>query len=366
MKPRKRVTLRDIAQRAGVATGTVSMVLNSSPLVADATRARVQRVITQLGYVYDRGAGQMRNKRTNIVGVSICNLANPYFAEITAGIERSLEALGLVLFLGNCAEIVERQSRFLATLREYNVEGVLLMPAIGTPKAAVARLREWRIPVVMVSRSVPGIEVDFAGNDDRQGAIIATRHLIELGHERIAFVGSRRQTSTGRNRTAGFSKAQSDAGHAIASDQIIECNASREDGFNAIIRLFKLKQPPTAVVCFNDLLAFGVMLGLRQLGVEPGRECSVIGFDDVNEAALWLPPLTTVAVDVDAIGRTAGRLVQARIADPGRPVERVALEPRLIVRASCGPAPLAARGRRGGPRQRTRPAPSRSENAGKI
>ena len=93
MKPRKRVTLRDIAQRAGVATGTVSMVLNSSPLVADATRTRVQRVITQLGYVYDRGAGQMRNKRTNIVGVSICNLVNPYFAEITAGIERSLDAL---------------------------------------------------------------------------------------------------------------------------------------------------------------------------------------------------------------------------------------------------------------------------------
>jgi LacI family transcriptional regulator, galactose operon repressor len=340
MKARKRVTLKEIAKRAGVATGTVSMVLNHNPLVAATTREHVRRVIVELGYVYDRGAAQMRNKRTNIVGVSICNLINPYFAEIAVGIERSLEALGRALFLGNCGESIERQSRFLATLREYNVDGVLLMPAVGTPKKVVAQLREWRVPVVMVSRRVIGTETDFAGNDNRFGSMLATRHLIRLGHERIAFVGLNRRTSTGRDRAAGFSTALRQAGMEVAPELVVECDASREEGYHAIARLLERGKPPTAVVCFNDLLAFGVMLGLRRLRIEPGRDFSVIGFDDVNEAALWWPPLTTVAVDVDAIGRAAGRLVHDRIDNPERPIEHVVLEPKLVVRSSCGPVPV--------------------------
>jgi len=339
VKARKRVTLKEIATRAGVATGTVSMVLNHSPLVAGTTREHVRRVIAELGYVYDRGAAQMRNRRTNIVGVSICNLVNPYFAEIAAGIEQSLEALGRVLFLGNCGESIERQSRFLATLREYNVDGVLLMPAVGTPRKVVAQLREWRIPVVMVSRRVSGAEADFAGNDNRLGAMLATRHLLRLGHERIAFVGLNRRTSTGRDRAAGFRAAMRQAGIDLAPERVVACDASREEGFYAIARLLERGKPPTAVVCFNDLLAFGVMLGLRHLGIEPGRDFSVIGFDDVNEAALWWPPLTTVAVDVDAIGRAAGTLLQDRIDHPERPIEHVVLEPKLVVRSSCGAVP---------------------------
>lgn len=345
MKPRKRVTLKEIAERAGVATGTVSMVLNDSPLVADGTRARVRKVVRDLGYVYNRGAAQMRNKRTNIVGVSICNLINPYFAEIAAGIEQSLETLGRVLFLGNCGESSERQSRFLETLREYNVEGVLLMPAVGTPKKVVAQLREWQIPVVMVSRRVRGTECDFAGNDNKKGSLLATNHLVQLGHERIAYVGFNRRTSTGYDRFAGFRAALRRAGKKVAPELVVECGATREEGFDAIISLYELEEPPTAVVCFNDLIAFGVMLGLRHRDVESGRDCSVIGFDDVNEAALWRPPLTTVVVDVDAIGHAAARLLLDRIDDPDRPIEHVALEPKLVVRSSCGPVP-AARGKR--------------------
>jgi len=348
MQPRQRVTLKEIAERAGVATGTVSMVLNDSPLVADGTRAHVRRVIADLGYVYNRGAAQMRNRRTNIVGVSICNLTNPYFAEITAGIERSLETLGRVLFLGNCGESVERQSRFLSTLREYNVEGVLLMPAVGTPRKVVAQLREWRIPVVMVSRRVIGTECDFAGNDNRKGALLATEHLIRLGHERIAYVGFNRRTSTGRDRFAGFRAALRQAGSEVMPELVVECGATREQGFDAIARLYQLAAPPTAVVSFNDLIAFGVMLGLKHRDAVPGRDCSVIGFDDVSEAALWHPPLTTVAVDVDAIGRAAGRLLLGRIDHPDRPIEQVALEPTLVVRSSCGPVPARGRGRRKG------------------
>jgi LacI family transcriptional regulator len=334
--PPKRITLKEIARKAGVATGTVSMVLNDSPRVADATRAHVQRVLRDVGYIYDRGAGQLRNKRSNIVGVSICDLTNPYFAEVVAGIQETLEKLGRVLVLGNCAESVLRQLRFLEILREYNVEGLLLTPAVGTPKAHVTQLVEWRVPAVQVTRYVPGTATDYVGNDNRLGSQLATQHLLQLGHERIGYIGLNRLSTTGRERFGGFRSALNDAGHPVVNEWIVECPATREDGYRAICNLYESAKPLTAVVCFNDLIAFGVMLGLRRMGLEPGRDCSVVGADDLAEAALWLPPLTTLAVDVNNIGRAASHLLSERIKEPSRPIGRTILEPRLVVRSSCG------------------------------
>lgn len=332
----KRVTLKDVAREAGVATGTVSMVLNDSPLVADTTRTHVQQVMRSLGYVYDRAAGNLRSKRSRIVGVSMCDLVNPYYADVTAGVQAALESLGRVLVLGNCGESVPRQLRFLQTLREYKVEGLLLTPAIGTPKAHVEMLLEWRVPLVQVTRYVAGVQTDYVGNDNPLAARIATEHLLKLGHRRIAYVGLNRLTSTGRDRFAGFKQAMKAAGEALAADDVIECPASREDGFRAMAGLLARKKPPTAVLCFNDVIAFGVMLGLRRAGMEPGREVSVVGLDDVAESALWQPALTTVAIGRDEIGLQAGRLITERLDAPERPVERVVLPPRLVVRASCG------------------------------
>ena len=338
---RRRVTLKDIARHAGVATGTVSMVMNNSPLVADATREHVLRVIKQHGYVYHRAAGQLRKKRTNIVGVSLCDLLNPYFAEIAAGVAEVLEEHGRVLFLGSNGESVTRQERFLDTLREYDVEGVLLMPAVGTPRSVVHRLREWHVPVIMVSRYVPGVEADYVGIDNRSGIALATSHLLDHGHRRIAFVGLTRGTTTGRDRYAGYRHALTSANIPLAPELVIECKPTRQDGYRAVLALFELAKPPTGIVCFNDLLAFGVMLGLRHLGIEPGRGCSVVGADDVTEASLWVPPLTTMAIDSAALGRAAAQLLRERLDAPEAPARRVVGAPRLVVRASSGPAPLS-------------------------
>lgn len=335
----KRVTLKDVAREAGVATGTVSMVLNSSPLVAEATRVHVQQVMKDLGYVYDRAAGLLRSKRSRIVGVCVCDLVNPYYADVTAGVQAALENVGRVLVLGNSEESVPRQLRFLETLREYNVEGLLLTPAVGTPKAHMEKLLEWRVPVVQVTRYIAGIATDYVGNDNQLAARLATEHLLGLGHRTLAYVGLNRLTTTGRDRYAGFTQAMKAAGGKTSDDLVIECPASREDGFKAVTTLFGRATPPTGVVCFNDVLAFGAMLALRRLGMEPGRECSVVGLDDVAESALWQPALTTVAIGRDKIGLVAARLLTDRLAEPDRPVERVVLPPELVVRSSCGEPP---------------------------
>lgn len=341
----KRVSLKDVARVAGVSTGTVSMVLNDKPSVAAKTRAHVQQVIDQLGYVYDRSGAQLRTKRTGIVGVSICDLANPYFAEVTVGIEEALGELGLALVLGHSRESVTQQAKFLTTAREHNVEGLILMPAIGTTRSMVEEVLAWRIPLVLVSRYAQGAATDFAGLDNHAGSVLATEHLLALGHERIAFVGANARTSTGRERLRGYQTALRGAGQPLAADLVRECDASREDGFQAANDLLTRRDPPTAIVCFNDLVAFGVMLGLRKLGLEPGRDCSVVGADDVAEAALWQPGLSTVAVHSGLVGLAAGELFRKRLQAPDRPPERVLLKPELYVRGSSGPR-MKSRARR--------------------
>lgn len=338
--PEKKVTLKDVARVAGVATGTVSMVLNDSPLVAGATKARVRALMVEMGYVYDRAAGNLRGKRSRIVGVSMCNLINPYFADVTAGIQEALEDLGRVLVLGNCAESVSRQFSFLQTLRQYNVEGVLLTPAISTPKAHVEQLLAWKVPVVQVTRYVAGVDSDYVGNDNKAGAKLATRHLLDLGHERIAYVGRNRLTSTGRDRFEGFRSAMREAGVTAREDWLVECQATREDGFRETVKVMQGRNAPTALICFNDTIAFGAMLGLRSIGQEPGADCSVVGMDDVSEAALWQPALTTISIGRDTIGRAAGKLLTDRLEEPRRPFERVIIQPELVVRSSTGMAPV--------------------------
>jgi LacI family transcriptional regulator len=339
MASTKRTTLKDIAELAKVSTGTVSMVLNNNPLVAEDTREHVLRVIRESDYVYDRRAAQLRTGRSSIVGGAVCNLLNPYFAEVAAGMEAALDSAGQRLVLGNASESVERQERFLETLREYNVDGILWMPSIGTKSADVRRVLEWGTPVVMVTRYVSKVEVDYIGTDNRLASVLATEHLIELGHRRIAFLGADARTSSGHDRMVGYRASLKKAGLPLLPEYEVKCEATREDAFHGIQTLFTLPEPPTAVVCFNDFLAFGAMLGLQRLGLEPGRDCSVVGMDDMREAALWQPTLTTVAIDADGIGRGAVELLAQRMKNPQAPVQRVLFTPRLVVRESCAPPP---------------------------
>jgi LacI family transcriptional regulator len=332
-----RLTQREIAKHAGVSTATVSLVLRKSPLVADATRSRVLASAAALGYVYNRGAASLRTQQTHTVGVAINELVNPYFAELTAAIERALSEVGRTVFLSNSSEDPERQERFIATMREYNADGLILCPAEGTEPASLERIRRFRMPCVLVSRWVAGVELDYAGSDHRRGTALATEHLIGLGHRRIAMLGGNERVSTGIERRQGYRDALAARGLPIDASLVIPGAPTRENGAAWINQLLALPEPPTAAVCFNDVIAFGVMLGLRQLGREPGRDFAVIGNDDIAEAALWRPALTTVAVAYSAIGEAAARLLLERIAEPQRPAQRIVLEPALVVRDTAAP-----------------------------
>ena len=345
-----RLTLRDLATHADVSRATVSLVLRNSPLVAEKTRLKVRESMAALGYVYNRGAANFRTQRTQTVGVAMNELVNPYFSELTASIERALAKAGRSVFLSNSSEDPAVQDSFIATMREYNVEGLVICPTRGSNPRVLRRLTEFGMPCVLISRNLPGSGLDYAGNDHRRGMRLATEHLISLGHRRIAMVGANDRISTGIERREGYEQAL--AAHSIAGEPGLVRHGppTRSFGAEAVKSLLDLAEKPTGCVCFNDVIAFGVMLGLRQLGQEPGRDFAVVGCDDLVEAELWTPALTTIAVDTIGMGEAAARLLVERSADFSLPRRQVILEPKLVVRASSGPlrakAPdLSPRGR---------------------
>jgi LacI family transcriptional regulator len=203
-----RTTVKDIARHAGVSPATVSLVLQKSSLVAEATRARIQSSIDSLGYVYYRAAANLRTRLTHTVGLVVCEITNPFYAELTAGIDDVLDRAGWVAFLANTAESPARQNRFIARMREQRVDGILLAPAEGTSPRLVDDLRQHGVPVVQMLRRLGRQRADHVSADFRLGMTLAAEHLIRLGHQRIAFVGGarlRRMAQADRRRPACLS-----------------------------------------------------------------------------------------------------------------------------------------------------------------
>lgn len=333
-----RVTLQVIAERLDVSTATVSLALRDNPVVAESTREKVQALARDLGYIYNRSAASLRTARTNMVAVGFHDITNPFFAELLLAIEDSIYASGRTVLLATYGENLSRQDKVLRTLREYRPDGMILCAAGGTGQPDIRALMGAGIAIVQLVREmVP--DVDFVGIDDRTAAREATEHLIDLGHRRIASIAGLEGIPTARARRAGWRDALEARGIPVDPALVYEGLTTREVGFAAIRHLLTLPDPPTAAVCFNDLAAFGTMLGLRHEGLEPGRDFSVVGCDDIKEAALWSPALTTIHNRQNELGAEAARVLEERIANPGAPVQRILLRPRFIMRGTTAPPP---------------------------
>ena len=334
-KKRNRVTLQDVAQEAGVSRATASLVIRKSPLVGKETRARVEQVLERLGYVYNLGAARMRAERSHTVGVIIPNLSNPFFADMLAGLELALDTANMVVVLANSQDSRDKQETIIRRMREHGVDGLIVCPASGTETNLPERAREWGLPLVQALRSVSDTSGDYAGSDYLGGMKQAVRHLSSLGHTRIAFLTGGNSHSAHAERLAGFKAGMGEFG--LRDDLVMSIPLTQADAIAAAGTILALSDPPTAAICFNDVVGLGLSSGLYDLGIEVGRDFSVIGFDNVPEANLVRPKLTSVATHPASIGETAAQLLLDRLESPDRAARRIINLTDLIVRQSCGP-----------------------------
>ncbi|MCB1882618.1 MAG: LacI family DNA-binding transcriptional regulator [Geminicoccaceae bacterium] len=333
----RRPTLLDVARRAGVSRATASLVVRKSPLVGAATRAGVERAMAELGYVYHQGAARMRAARSRTVGVVVPDLANPFFAVLLAGIESVLEAEGLAVLFANSNEGAAKQDGFVGRMREHGVDGLIVCPAEGTGIGLVDGAGTWRTPLVQVLRLVPDTAGDYAGIDYRAGMADATQRLIALGHRRIAFASGDRRHSAQADRLEGYAAAM--RANGLDPRRVVDLPLTHAAGRAAAAGMIAPPDRPTAILCFNDVIALGLHRGLSDLGVVLGRDLSLVGFDNVAEADLVRPGLASVATEPFKVGASAARLLLRRIMAPDAPVQRAVEPTRFVARESCGRAP---------------------------
>ena len=333
--------ITEVADRAGVSAMTVSRVLNNSGYVSAATRQRVELAIAQLGYVPNALARQLRSKRTKMLALVVSDISNPFFTTIARGVEDAASARGFAVMFCNTDESNEEEARYLRLLVERQVDGVLLVPAENAA-ASLRLLRAHSIPVVVLDRRASR-RVDNVRCDSELGAYALARHLLELGHRRIAVLTGRRGISTSVDRVAGVRRALADAGLALDESLV------RYGGFNfgslnladgrrmAEEVLAASDDPPTAIFAANNFIAFGAVRALRELGLRVPEDISVVAFDDLPVEWVSDPFLTVAAQPAYEIGRRAAEMMIDRLVGERTTAgESVVLPFEVIVRRSTG------------------------------
>lgn len=325
------VTIRDVAEEAGVSIATVSRVLSGTRRVDPELSERVRVAQRHLGYRTNLLASGLRRQRTDTVGMVVPKIANPYFSALMEAVSRRLQDAHRTVLLVDAEDDVALEAEGLRRLVDRSVDGVLAIPVDEHGSALALAEIAGRVPLVMLDRAVAGVDADAVGVDHDAGVASVVDHLVGLGHRALAFVGASRRDSTGRERAEAFERACRAAGLGPGPMELGAYSVAwgREAGARFAAEAATM---PTAFVCGNDLIALGVLSALRDAGLDVPGDVAVTGYDDVGFATLSSPELTTVRQPLDALARTA---VDVLLELPSEaPTRHRRLVPQLQVRGS--------------------------------
>ncbi|MCU0965469.1 MAG: LacI family DNA-binding transcriptional regulator [Burkholderiaceae bacterium] len=331
-------TVEDVANAAGVSTATVSRVLNGLGGVREALRRKVMAAVDRLGYVPNAGARAMMLRRSGTIGAIFPTVDNAIFAKAIDALQRRLAESGLQLLLATSDYDPQTEARQALALLSSGVDGLLLC-GCGQSAELLQRLAQRGVPVVHVMTwpAPPGLAA--VGFDNRRAMGQAVRYLLDLGHRRIAMLaGVTQGNDRAAARLAGVREALQAAGLELPPSLLVERRYGLAAAREGLRMLMQARPAPTAVVCGNDVLAFGALLEARRLGIDVPAQLSIVGFDDLDLASHLEPALTTVHVPAEAMWRRAADLVLALLrGEPPPPAVEVQVS--LVVRGSTGPAP---------------------------
>jgi LacI family transcriptional regulator len=335
---RRRPTLHDVANLAGVHVATASRALSDETvsMVSPETAARIRDAAAELGYQVNHVARGLKTKRSMTIGVIVPDLMNPIMPPIVDGIESRLDKAGYTVLLATAEHGSQRAGMLVEAMSARQVDGLIL--AVALPRDSPAKRVVSLVPTVLVNRGTGRPPLPSATPDERRCAELGVDHLVRLGHSRIVHVAGPANTPSGRLRLAGFHAAFACHGLAVGDDRIAFArDYSIVEGRRACAELLDSGVAFTAVAAANDLLALGCVDTLDDRGLTCPDDVSVIGINDMPFADRFTPPLTTVRLAHAQMGVVAAELLLERIADPTVTVRHVTLEPQLVVRASTAP-----------------------------
>jgi DNA-binding LacI/PurR family transcriptional regulator len=339
------VTLAHIAAAAGVTSMTVSRVMNGSGYVNSATRERVVKVAREMNYRRNGLARALKRQRTETIGLVLGDIANPFAAELSRGVREVLEKRGYTLFICISEHSAKEDVEAFNSLADHRVDGVIV--ATRASEMGNDRLNEMiagGIPASLIGRDFQHPHVDLVTADNLKGGYEATRHLIDLGHKRIGFIGVSLTRSVGLRRFRGYLEALNEHGLGVEEELVVGDHSGKDQmpgysteemGFEGMTKLLQMKRRPTAVFARNDFTAVGALNAIKKAGLTVPDDIAVVGYDDIPLAAHTSPPLTTVRQPAREEGRVAAEFMLQRIEHgPDRPRTERVFECELVVRES--------------------------------
>ncbi|WP_424930233.1 LacI family DNA-binding transcriptional regulator [Amaricoccus tamworthensis] len=333
----RRPTIIDVAKKAGVSKSTVSLVLRNSPAVREETRVQVREAMEAIGYVYNRAAATMRSANTGLVGLVINDLRNPFFTEFATSLQMALAANGYAAVVANTDEDPALQAQVVGAMIEHGVAALIISPAYGDVERSFEPVARSGVPTMQVLRQVePRTDLfPFAAPNYSEGGRAATRHLLEAGARRIAFVGGLEGRDVTRERMEGYCAVLAEAG---IEPIVLNGRSTRQFGLDAFDRLQDQYPDCDAALCFNDLVALGMIARCNEKRIDVGTGFRIVGFDDIEESAHSWPTLSTVRCDVAAFGREIADTVLAWLENGTAPPPETRRDVNLIIRGSSAGA----------------------------
>ncbi|MEO7262784.1 MAG: LacI family DNA-binding transcriptional regulator [Jatrophihabitantaceae bacterium] len=333
--------VKDVAAAARVSLGTVSNVLNRPELVSAGTRRRVEDAMRELGFVRNESARQLRAGQSRTLAYVMLDATNPFFTDVAQGIEDAAENRDLSLFSCNSDNRADRELAYLQRLQQQRVQGILITP-VNPNEPVLGEIARQGTPIVIVDRVGDVATHCSVAVDDSHGGHLAVGHLLDLGHERIAFVGGPMRIGQVRDRLAGARHALEEAGRSPDDIVVVETEAlTADEGRSAGERIAGMarRTRPTAAFCANDLLALGLLQQCVALGIGVPEGLAIVGYDDIDFAALAAVPLTSVRQPRRELGRTAAELLLDEASNPAHEHQQILFTPELVARASTRRSP---------------------------
>jgi DNA-binding LacI/PurR family transcriptional regulator len=330
------MNIKEVAARANLSTATVSRTINNSGLVRPGTAEKVQRAIRELGYYPNTQARALVSGRSRMFGLIISDIVNPFFPELVKSFEFAAIHHGYEVIVANTDYDSDRMSGCVRRMIERKVDGVAVMTS-ELDRHLLEELSHRRLPIVFLDVGklkplISNINVDYS-----RGIGEAVQHIVSLGHQRVGFISGPLTLKSARTRRSAFLKCIAACGIGERQRSVVEGNHKIDGGESAMMRLLSLPNPPTAVLTSNDLTAIGALRAVARAGLHVPNDISVVGFDDIELSRFTQPPLTTIRLSRDELGRKAFDALYETVAGQQRPGQEIKVSTRLVVRESTAP-----------------------------